>query len=579
MNKDILRQLYKYLRRYRAMLLLAFAAALLSVPLGLLAPVLIGHAIDIIADSKGIDFSALSNTLILLALTAAAAAVLSWLMNLLARKASARAAQDLRTDAFDQISRTPFSTLDTQRHGDIVNRLINDTDAVSEGLLQAIAQLLPGIVTVITTIVLMCMLNIWIALAVIVVTPLSIFFARFIGLRTSKHFLRQSQAQGKMSAFVGEMVGNQPLIAALGYREQSAQEFAALTDEYYDANFKATFYSSVVNPGTRFVNAIVYGAVGVFGAMYAIAGGISIGSLSAFLAYANQYTRPFNEITAVLTQMQAAMASAGRIFEIIHWESEQPDDINAASPENSDGHVQSSGVYFSYTKEKPLIQDFTLDAKPGMRIALVGPTGCGKTTLINLLMRFYDVDSGSIQVDDTPIVHIRRDSLRSLYGMVLQETWLKRGTIRENIAYARPDAPMEEIIAAAKAAMIHNLVRQLPNGYDTIVENGGENLSAGQRQLLCIARIMLAKPDMLILDEATSSIDTRTEITIQRALEQLMQGRTSFIVAHRLSTVRNADLILVMDAGRIVERGTHQELLDFGGFYARLFKYQFEGAD
>jgi len=572
MTKTIMRQLYKYLRKYRALLIFALAAAIISVPLGLLSPVLIGRAVDIIASRDGIDFAALAHTLMLLALTAAISAILTWAMNLLARKASARAAQDLRTEAFEQINRAPFSLLDTKRHGDIVSRLVNDTDAVSEGLLQTISQLVPGIVTVITTIVLMCMLNIWIALAVIVVTPLSIFFARFIGLRTNKHFLRQSQAQGKISAFASEMVGNQPLITALGYQDQSATEFAALADDYYDANFKATLYSSVVNPGTRFVNAIVYGAVGVFGAMYAIAGGISIGSLSAFLAYANQYTRPFNEITAVLTQMQAAIASAERIFEIIHWESDSPDDIDAKAPAHSDGHVQARNVYFSYNRKKPLIQDFSLDAKPGMRIAVVGPTGCGKTTLINLLMRFYDVDSGKILVDNTPITRIRRDNLRSLYGMVLQDTWLKHATIRENIAYAHPDAAMDDVIAAAKSAMIHNFVLQLPQGYDTMVENGGENFSAGQRQLLCIARIMLAKPDMLILDEATSSIDTRTELTIQRALERLMHGRTSFIVAHRLSTVRGADLILVMNLGQIVERGTHEELIKYGGVYASMYR-------
>jgi len=575
MKKHILRQLLPYLRPYKVPLFCAFLAAVLSVVFGLFSPVLIGRAVDFIMTAEGIDFPALYRTILLLLFCAAAASALTWVMCVLTRKVSARAAMDLRTRAFLQINKAPLSRLDRERQGDIISRLVNDADAVSEGLLQAILQLLPGVVTAAATVVLMCMLNLWIALAVIFVTPLSIFFARFVGMRTSKYFIEQTKAQGELSAFVNEMAGNLPLVQALGYEEHSAAEFEERSKKYYTANFKATLYSSIVNPGARFVNAIVYGCVCVFGALYTIGGGaLSVGSLSAFLAYANQYTRPFNEITAVLTQMQAAIASAGRLLSIIRWEEEPQDAQDAAAPTSSDGHVEAAHVQFSYT-DKPFIEDFTLDVQPGMRIALVGPTGCGKTTLINLLMRFYDTKGGTISVDGTPIKDIRRDSLRSLYGMVLQESWLTSGTIRENIAYARPDAPIEEVVKAAKEALIHNFIMQLPKGYDTPLDNSLTNFSAGQRQLLCIARIMLAKPDILLLDEATSSIDTRTELRIQRALERLIQGRTSFIVAHRLSTIRTADLILVMQAGRIIERGTHDDLLQRNGFYAQLFYSQF----
>lgn len=578
MNTDVIKRLLSYLKPHRAALIGAFVAALCSVPIGLLAPVLIGNAVDIIAAEGGIDFSAIAIVLVQLGVTIAASSLLIWLMQVQTRKVSAKAAQDLRTAAFQRISTAPLSKIDTHRHGDIVSALVNDADAVSEGLLQAVSQLFPGVITILATIVIMCVLNVWIAMLVIFVTPLSIFFARYVGTRTSKYFFEQSSAQGKLSAYVNEMVGNRDVVQSLGYGEQSAEHFAKLSGDLYESNFKATLYSSIVNPGTRFVNALVYAAVGVLGALYAVSGGITIGYLSAFLAYANQYTRPFNDITAVLTQMQNAIASAQRIFRIIDWPEETPDQEDASTPENSSGHVEINDLFFSYDKSRPLIQDFNLNAKPGMRIALVGPTGCGKTTLINLLMRFYDIDSGEILVDGTPSQKIKRSSLRGLYGMVLQETWLKYGTVRENIAYAKPDATLEEITEAAKTALAHSFIRRLPQGYDTIVKDGGSNLSAGQRQLLCIARIMLAKPDMLILDEATSSIDTRTEIAIQRAMERLMQGHTSFIVAHRLSTILDADLIIVMKAGRIIEQGTHTQLLDKGGFYSNLFQSQFAQA-
>lgn len=575
-TQQVIRHILRYLKPYRPTLLAAFAAALCSVPLGLLAPVLIGRAVDAAVGPGDVDFSTIIQSLGLLLTTVCASALFSWGMQWLARKVSAQAAQDMRRDAYDRLNVVPLSRLDTHKHGDLVNRLVVDADIVSEGLLQALAQLLPGIVTILATIVVMCILNLWIALVVILVTPLSILFARFVGVRTSAFFHKQSNDQGRLSSYINEMVGNQPLVQALGFEEKAAEEFAGLASSYYESNFKATFYSSIINPGTRFVNAIVYAAVAVFGALYAIAGGITVGGLSAFLTYANQYTKPFNEVTAVLTQMQSAIASARRMLEITGWEAERSDPEGAVRLTAVEGHVAAERVCFSYVKDRPLIRDFTMDAKPGQRIALVGPTGCGKTTLINLLMRFYEIDSGEISVDGVPIDYIQKDSLRGCYGMVLQDTWLKQASVRENIAYARPAASMAEVVEAAKTALAHNFIMRLPEGYDTVLEEGGSNLSAGQRQLLCIARIVLAKPDMLILDEATSSIDTRTEIAIGRAMDALMAGHTSFVVAHRLSTIQNADQILVMEDGRIVERGTHDALLEKGGFYARLFKSQFQ---
>lgn len=576
MKKHVIRHILRYLKPYRGTLIAAFAAALCSVPLGLLGPVLIGRAVDAAVGPGDVDFPAIFQALGLLMTTVCASALFSWGMQVLARKVSAQAAQDMRRDAYDRLNIVPLARLDTHKHGDLVARLVVDADIVSEGLLQAIAQLLPGVVTILSTIVVMCVLNLWIALVVILITPLSILFARFVGVRTSRFFHKQSDDQGRLSGYINEMVGNQPLVQALGFEEKAAEEFADLATDYYESNFKATFYSSIINPGTRFVNAIVYAAVAVFGALYAIAGGITVGGLSAFLAYANQYTKPFNEVTAVLTQMQSAMASAQRLLEIIGWEAERSDPEDAVRLTAAEGHVAAKQVYFSYTKDRPLIRDFTLDAKPGQRIALVGPTGCGKTTLINLLMRFYEIDSGEISVDGVPIDYIQKDSLRGRYGMVLQDTWLKQASVRENIAYAQPDASLAEVVEAAKTALAHSFIKRLPEGYDTVLDEGGSNLSAGQRQLLCIARIVLAKPDMLILDEATSSIDTRTEIAIGRAMDALMAGHTSFVVAHRLSTILNADQILVMEAGRIVEGGTHAALLEKDGFYAKLFKSQFQ---
>lgn len=577
-NKGTVKRILSHLKPYRGRLLLVLLCALLSVPLGLLAPILIGEAIDQAIGAGNVRFEAILIILIQLLGCILASVFLGWVSQALTRTISAKVAQDLRRAALRRIGDAPISKIDVSSHGDLVSRLVNDADAVSEGLLQAITQLIPGAVTILATLIVMCVLNLPIALIVIVVTPLSILFARFVGLKTSRYFREQAEAQGALSGYVNEMVGNQAVVQGLRFEEASAEHFAGLTETYYQANFKATFYSSVGNPGTRFVNSIVYMAVGVFGAFYAIAGGITVGGLSAFLSYANQYTKPFNEVTAVLTQIQGAISGAKRLFTVMDWETEPPDPQGAKAPVHSDGHVKAEHVDFSYSKDKKLIQDLSFEAKPGQRIALVGPTGCGKTTLINLLMRFYEIDEGAILVDGQNAAHIKRGALRGLYGMVLQETWLKQATVHENIAYAKPSATRAEVEAAAKTALAHSFIRRLPKGYDTVLSAGGANLSAGQRQLLCIARIVLADPDMFILDEATSSIDTRTEIAIQKALQRLMRGRTSFIVAHRLSTIKEADLILVMEAGRVVERGSHEQLLQANGFYAKLFRSQFEEA-
>ncbi len=578
MKKYIVKRMLGYAKPYKLYFAGAIAGAVFGVLLTLLGPVLVGQAIDFIIEKGNVNFKGVITCLIWLGITGLGAAAMQWLLQVCTRNISALVAQQMRKDAFAAVNQSPIKQIDTHSHGDLVSRLVNDADAVAEGVMQGLTQLFPGIVTVVATLWVMFSLNFAIALVVVVATPLSILFARFVAKRTGKFFLAQSRSQGALSGYVGEMVRRQSLIQAFGYEDEALNEFEKLNQQYFENNFKATFYSSVSNPGARFVNALVYAAVAVFGAFLAVGGGITVGGLSVFLSYANQYTKPFNEISAVLTQIQGAFASAERLFEVIDWVPETPDAPAAQEPQTSKGEVTFTDVGFSYVKTRPLIQDFNLQTTPGQRIALVGPTGCGKTTLINLLMRFYEIDSGEILIDTIPIMDIKRGALRGLFGMVLQETWLKEATVRENIAYARPDAPIEEIIAAAKAAYAHSFIKRLPQGYDTVLESGGGNLSAGQKQLLCIARIMLAKPDMLILDEATSSIDTRTEMLIQKALEKLMQGHTSFIVAHRLSTIQNADLILVMDAGRIIEKGNHQQLLQAKGAYYKLYNSQFAPA-
>lgn len=575
LKQGTLRRTSGYLKPHKLLLIGSILCSLSYVPLSLIGPVFIGRAIDAAIGVGNVNFDTVLLNLLLLGGTTAISALLQWLMQVCTRKVSARISQTMRQEAFDRINKAPLKKIDTSPHGDLVSRLVNDADAVAEGLLQGLTQLFPGIITIVTTLILMFSLYIPIATVVIIITPLSILFANFVVKRTGGLFHKQSATQGDTSAYIGEMVTNQNLLRSFGAEAESEAEFAKINDRYYQAYFKATVYSSIINPGTRLLNALVYGAVGTFGAFLAVSGGITVGGVSAFLAYANQYSKPFNEISAVITQLQSAIAGAQRLFQVIDWEVEQPDQENAQTPLHASGMVEMKQVDFSYVPERPLIKNFNLSVQPGQRIALVGPTGCGKTTIINLLMRFYEIDHGVIQVDGIPITEMTRNSLRGLFGMVLQETWLKKATIRENIAYGRPEADETEVIAAAKAAYAHGFIKRLPDGYDTIIDAGGGNLSAGQKQLLCIARIMLTKPDILILDEATSSIDTRTEMLIQKALEQLMTGHTSFIVAHRLSTIENADVILVMKDGEIIEQGSHEQLLAKQGFYTNLYNSQF----
>ena len=573
--KETIRRVMGYLAPYRGQLALGSACALCYVLFTLLGPVFIGRAVDCVLGPGEVDYRGVAFWLALLAASVLLASAFQWVTNVATRKISAWAANDMRREAFARINRVPLRYIDGHAHGDIVSRMVNDAEFVSEGILQALTQLLPGVATILGTLVIMAALNFAIAMVVVVVTPASIWFAGFVAKRTSHFFKAQSDAQGQLSGFVNEMVAGQDVVRAFGYEERCFARFDAISDEVYDTGLKSIFYSSITNPGTRFVNAIVYAAVVVFGAIAAVMGAISVGQLSSFLTYANQYTKPFNEVTGVITQLQSAVASAERLFAVIDAGPETPDAPGAKAPAGCEGAVDVEHVHFSYTPKVPLIEDFNLRVRPGQRIAIVGPTGCGKTTLINLLMRFYDVQKGAIRVDGVPVQDMKRSALRGLYGMVLQETWLKNATVRENIAYGRPDAPEEEIVAAARAAYAHSFIKRLPNGYDTVIAPGGGNLSAGQKQLLCIARIMLCQPDMLILDEATSSIDTRTEMLVQRAFEALMAGRTSFVVAHRLSTIQTADQILVMNAGHIVEQGTHEQLLAQGGFYAKLYYSQF----
>lgn len=575
MKGETLRRILGYVRPYRASLAAACAGALAGVLFTLLGPVFIGRAIDCILGPGEVDFSGILYYLVLIVVCALLAAASQWVMNVSTRKISSRASNDLRNEAFRVLNRTPLKYIDGHSHGDLISRMVNDAELVAEGLLQGLTQLLPGVVTILGTLCVMAALNPAIALVVVLVTPVSILFAGFVAGRTAGFFKAQSAAQGRLSGFVNEMVSGQSVVKAFDYTDRCFADFDKICDELYDTGLKSVFYSSVTNPGTRFVNAIVYAAVGVIGAVSAIRGALTVGQLSCFLTYANQYTKPFNEVTGVLTQLQTALASAERLFAVIDAETERPDAPDARAPQTCTGRVTVRHVDFSYVPEAPLIEDFNLDVAPGQRIAIVGPTGCGKTTLINLLMRFYEVNAGEIAVDGNPLPTLRRGALRGMYGMVLQETWLKCATVRENIAYGRPDATDEEIKAAAKAAYAHGFIKRLPQGYDTVIAPGGGNLSAGQKQLLCIARIMLCQPQMLILDEATSSIDTRTEMLVQQAFERLMQGRTSFVVAHRLSTIESANRILVMNAGHIIEQGTHAELLEKRGFYANLYRSQF----
>lgn len=575
MKKSVVRRVLKYIKPYKGLLALAILSAIISVSLTLYIPVLTGNAIDNIIDKGNVNFENVLQIIIYIAVGVAGVAIFQWTMTYFTNVISYKTVRDLRRDVFCKFNDVPLSYIDTHSHGDLISRVINDVDAVGDGLSQMFLQLFSGIVTILGTMVFMFIIDWRIALAVIILTPLSLFVAAFIGKMTHNRFARQQQLQGDISSYVEEYVGNQRIVKAFSYEDRAFENFEKYNQELYTVGFKAQFAGALANPSTRFVNATVYAAVGIFGAITAIAGTLSVGQLSCFLTYANQYTKPFNEVTGVLTQLQTAIAAAGRVFDVLDAEDEPEDKPDSIKVENCKGNVKIENVNFSYVKDKPLITNFSLDVKSGSHIAIVGPTGCGKTTFINLLMRFYDTDSGKISVDGVDIKDMERDELRKLYGMVLQDSWLFCGTIMENLKYGNPNATDEEVIEAAKAAYAHSFIRRMPDGYDTMISEGGGNLSQGQKQLLCIARAMLSNPTMLILDEATSSIDTLTEIRVQKAFAKIMQGRTSFVVAHRLSTIKESDVILVMRDGNIIEQSTHDELLAKGGFYKNLYESQF----
>ena len=574
-NKDVVKRLLTYTRPYRGYLIGAMACALISVILSLLVPVFVGWAVDCLLGPGQVDYAALVRIILYTGLAAAGSAVFQWLMAYCNNVITYRTVKDLRIQLFDKLSAVPLKYIDQKSHGDLISRVVNDIDQVSDGLLQGFTQLFTGVVTILGTLIFMLAVNVWVALLVVVLTPLSLFVASFIAKNSYKHFRGQTTIQGELSGLAEEMISNQKLVKSFRYEKRAEERFEEINQRLYTQGQKAQFFSSLSNPCTRFVNAVVYAAVGIAGAAFAINGRMTVGTISMFLSYANQYTKPFNEVTGIITQLQTAFASAQRVFAVLDEPSEIPDAPEALVKESCDGQVEMRDVSFSYDPERPLIENLNLTAMPGSRIAIVGPTGCGKTTLINLLMRFYDVKGGSIRMDGVDIREITRGSMRAQYGMVLQESWLFSGTVRENIAYAKPNATLEEVEAAAKAAHAHSFIKRLPDGYDTVIAEDGGNLSQGQKQLLCIARVMLAAPPMLILDEATSNIDTRTEILVQRAFQKMMEGRTSFVVAHRLSTIKESDVILVMDKGHIVEQGSHEALLQKGGFYARLYNSQF----
>ena len=577
-NKSVLKRLLRYAKPHAGFLLLALVSAIINVSLTLYGPILVGRAIDYVIGPDQVDFAAMVPVLITLAGTIVVSAAFQWLMTYCTNRVSYKTVRDLRIQTYEKINTLPLKYIDGHAHGDLISRIVNDVDQVSDGLLQGITQLFTGVVTIVGTLLFMLTISPVITVVVVLVTPLSLFVAAFIARLTHRQFVEQQATQGELSGFVEEMIGGQKTVKTFHYEGRAEERFKEINGRLYDCGVKAQFYSSLSNPSTRFVNNMVYTAVAAFGAICAITGWpapLTIGQISSFLTYANQYTKPFNEVTGVLTQIQTAFASAERLFAVLDEESERPDAPDAAVLEHCKGDVTVEHLYFSYDPARKLIEDMNIAAKSGSRIAIVGPTGCGKTTIINLLMRFYDADRGSISVDGHNIQSVTRNSLRKQYGMVLQESWLFSGTVRENIAYGREDASLEEVVAAAKKAHAHSFILRLPQGYDTVISEDGGNLSQGQRQLLCIARVMVVDPPMLILDEATSSIDTRTEWKIQTAFEEMMRGRTSFIVAHRLSTIKGADLILVMNQGHIVEQGTHESLLAKGGFYANLYNSQF----
>ena len=575
-RKATLNRVLHKIRPYSAFVVCSLLVAAVSVAAQLYIPILCGDAIDKMLGKGNVDLAGVLRIAVSILVVAAAAALAQWLLSVCNNRITFSVSRDLRNEALRKIQTLPLSYLDSHPSGDIVSRMVADVDTFADGLLMGFTQLFSGILTIFGTLLFMLRENVPITLVVVCITPLSLVVAGFLAKRSYGYFQSQSTVRGKQTALVNEMIEGQKVVQAFGHEAESLAAFDEVNGQLQDVSLKAIFFSSLTNPATRFVNNIVYAGVGLVGALYAVRGGITIGQLSVFLSYANQYTKPFNEISGVVTELQNALACAARVFELLDAEDQVPETENAAALQ-PDGHVQLQDVSFRYLPDRPLIEGLSLDVQPGQRIAIVGPTGCGKTTLINLLMRFYDVNSGSIKVSGTDIRDVTRASLRGSYGMVLQDTWLRAGTVRENIAYGKPDATMDEVIAAAKAAHAHSFIRRLPEGYDTVIAEDGGNISQGQKQLLCIARVMLCLPPMLILDEATSSIDTRTEVRIQKAFARMMQGRTSFIVAHRLSTIREADVILVMKDGHIVEQGNHDQLLAQGGFYAKLYNSQFEG--
>ena len=575
-RKATLNRVLHKIRPYSAFVVCSLLVAAVSVAAQLYIPILCGDAIDKMLGKGNVDLAGVLRIAVSILVVAAVAALAQWLLSVCNNRITFSVSRDLRNEALRKIQTLPLSYLDSHPSGDIVSRMVADVDTFADGLLMGFTQLFSGILTILGTLLFMLRENVPITLVVVCITPLSLVVAGFLAKRSYGYFQSQSTVRGKQTALVNEMIEGQKVVQAFGHEAESLAAFDEVNGQLQEVSLKAIFFSSLTNPATRFVNNIVYAGVGLVGALYAVRGGITIGQLSVFLSYANQYTKPFNEISGVVTELQNALACAARVFELLDAEDQVPEAENAAALQ-PDGHVQLQDVSFRYLPDRPLIEGLSLDVQPGQRIAIVGPTGCGKTTLINLLMRFYDVNSGSIKVSGTDIRDVTRASLRGSYGMVLQDTWLRAGTVRENIAYGKPDATMDEVIAAAKAAHAHSFIRRLPDGYDTVIAEDGGNISQGQKQLLCIARVMLCLPPMLILDEATSSIDTRTEVRIQKAFARMMQGRTSFIVAHRLSTIREADVILVMKDGHIVEQGNHDQLLAQGGFYAKLYNSQFEG--
>ena len=574
-DKAVLKRVLTHIKKYRIPVILSFVCAMITVASTLYAPILTGDAIDLIVGKGLVDFDGIKDIIYTFLMVTVVTVISQWFMNIINNHITYSVVRDIRIEVFNHMEELPLSYIDSHKHGDIVSRIVSDIDQFADGLLMGFTQLFTGIVTILATLGFMIAVNVPIALVVIVLTPLSLFVASFIAKRTYHLFHRQSETRGDITSLVDEMIGQQKIVQAFGYEDEALERFGEINDRLEKDSMSATFYSSIVNPCTRFLNNLVYAAVGIIGAVSVISTGFTVGQLTCFLSYANQYTKPFNEISNVITELQNAMACAGRVFELLDETPQVPEKEQAHVLTDTKGAIEIKGVNFSYVKDKTLITNLNLSVKPGMRVAIVGPTGCGKSTLINLLMRFYDVDTGSISVDGTDIRDMTRDSLRENYGMVLQETWLKSGTIRENIAYGKPDATDEEIVQAAKLAHSDSFIRRLPQGYDTVIAEDGGNLSQGQKQLLCITRVMLLLPPMLILDEATSSIDTRTEIRIQKAFNRMMQGRTSFIVAHRLSTIREADVILVMKDGNIIEKGNHDQLMAQNGFYTNLYNSQF----